>query len=359
MHFQEINISQFKNHEERHFVFSEFCNVVVGSNGSGKTSLLDALHFLCLTKSAFSSQDATCVLHGTTYFALKAKVQEQKQAIEIVCSYALNEKKALLIDKKSVEKFTEHIGRLPVVLMTPFDTDMIRDGAETRRKFLDNAIAQIEPKYLVSLMRHNKILLQRNAILKQFVEQNYVDQDLINTYNHSILPYCKEIYQFREAFIVEFLPHFQYYYGFLTDHNEAVSINYISDCAQANFEEIFLSKLKDDLTAQRTTTGTHKDDLVFEIKGFGLKKYGSQGQQKSFVLAMKLALYTLISAKKNKKPILLMDDIFDKLDEVRISKLLALIDSDNFGQVFITDARPERSKQLMEGQKKEVLVLEM
>lgn len=359
MHFQQINISQFKNHQDKHFVFSEFCNVVVGSNGSGKTSLLDALHFLCLTKSAFASQDATCVQHGQSYFALKAKVQEQKQAIEIVCSYALSEKKALLIDKKPVEKFAEHIGRLPVVLMTPFDTDMIRDGAETRRKFIDSAIAQIEPKYLLSLMRHNKILLQRNAILKQFAEQNYVDQDLINTYNQAILPYCKEIYQFRTAFIAEFLPHFQYYYGFLTDQNEAVSIAYISDCAQADFEMLFLNKLKEDLAAQRTTKGVHKDDLVFEINNFGLKKYGSQGQQKSFVLAMKLALYALISQKNGKKPILLMDDIFDKLDELRIGKLLALIDSDSFGQVFITDARPERSKQLMASQKKEVLFLEM
>ncbi len=359
MHFQQINISQFKNHQEISFGFCAHVNVVVGKNGSGKTSLLDALHFLCLTKSAFASQDATCVQHGQLYFALKAKVQEQKQAIEIVCSYAINEKKALLIDKKPVEKFAEHIGRLPVILMTPFDTDMIRDGAETRRKFIDNAIAQIQPKYLISLMRHNKILLQRNAILKQFVEQNYVDQDLINTYNQAILPYSKEIYQFRKTFIAEFLPHFQYFYGFLTDQNETVSIEYVSDLAITDFETIFLGKLKDDLAAQRTTKGVHKDDLIFEINNFGLKKYGSQGQQKSFVLAMKLALYALINQKNNKKPILLMDDIFDKLDELRISKLLELIDSDAFGQVFITDARPERSKQLMAGQNKEVLFLEM
>lgn len=359
MWLEKLHLTYFKNHEERAFVFGTHVNCLVGENGSGKTNLLDAIYFLTLTKSAFQSQDALAICHESDFFVIDGIFKEPERNIQITCSLQRGQRKVFMADKKNYERLSEHIGRFPLVLIAPNDTDLIRDGSEERRRFFDGVLAQAVPDYLQDLLQYNKLLVQRNGLLKLFSDRNYVDNDLLDTYDEPLVELAVRIFRARTDFMNQFLPLFRKHYGFISNEREDVVVKYETEVSEAGFAEDFLSHRQKDLYAQRTGKGIHKDDFGFEIDGVSLKKFGSQGQQKSFVIALKLAQFELLKIEKEKTPILLLDDIFDKLDDKRIQKLIELIDTGFLGQVFITDARPERSAKILENVKSDVRFFEI
>ena len=383
MHLQKISLSHFKSYEYQSFEFSERVNCIVGENGTGKTNLLDAIYFLALTKSSTSNQDALSINHGAEYMMIEgsflmfdvhnlmrptlrfvdddidvennaisqpiSSAEHQKLNTEHLITITLQrgQKKAVLRDKKAYERISEHIGRFPVVMLSPNDTDIIRDGSEERRKFFDGVMAQLDSEYLENLLQYNRLLLQRNSLLKQFSERNYTDNLLLDVYSDPLVEVSLKLYQARNKFITEFLLIFKKHYTMLSNAREEVEMIYESEVGAENFAHIFRKNRQRDLAAQRTTIGSHKDDFIFEINGFTLRKFGSQGQQKSFVIALKLAQFEMLTKAKGFPPLLLLDDIFDKLDDRRIQQLITMMVDGTFSQVFITDARPERTRQLL------------
>lgn len=347
MYLEKLQIFNFKNYHESFFTFHEKLNCIVGDNGSGKTNLLDAIYFLAFTKSSLPNKDLLSINFDADFFILKGVFHENKKEILVSCSVQKTGGKTILADQKSYEKLSDHIGRFPVVLIAPNDTDLIRDGAETRRKLFDGFISQLSPNYLNLYLQYNKALSQRNSLLKQFAEQRSFNADLLDIYSGQILSLGKKLYLERKKFISSFIPTFKQHYQSLSDGRENADLVYNSQQASRNFEHEFRNSLEADLNAQRTTKGVHKDDYDFLLGDIAIKKYGSQGQKKSFILALKLAQFEFIKTHKNVTPILLLDDIFDKLDDKRINHLIDLITQNKFSQVFITDARPERTKELL------------
>jgi DNA replication and repair protein RecF len=357
MFLQKISLAHFKSYEYESFEFSERVNCIVGENGTGKTNLLDAIYFLALTKSSISNQDALSINHEAEYMMIegsfgigdsgKKKTPITNNQSLITISIQRGQKKAVLRDKKAYERISEHIGRFPVVMLSPNDTDIIRDGSEERRKFFDGVMAQLDSEYLENLLQYNRLLLQRNSLLKQFAERNYTDDLLLDIYSDPLVEVSLKLYNARNQFVTEFLPIFKKHYNTLSDAREDVEMIYESEVGADNFTQIFRKNRQRDLAAQRTTIGSHKDDFIFEINGFTLRKFGSQGQQKSFVIALKLAQFEMLTKVKGFPPLLLLDDIFDKLDDRRIQQLITMMVDGTFSQVFITDARPERTRQLL------------
>jgi DNA replication and repair protein RecF len=370
MFLQKISLAHFKSYEYENFEFSERVNCIVGENGIGKTNLLDAIYFLALTKSSISNQDALSINHEAEYMMIEGEfVAQAPPAPEggalsynlesvfsspfggrgglITISLQRGQKKAVLRDKKAYERISEHIGRFPVVMLSPNDTDIIRDGSEERRKFFDGVMAQLDSEYLENLLQYNRLLLQRNSLLKQFAERNYNDDLLLDIYSDPLVEVSLKLYKARNQFVTAFLPLFKKHYNTLSDSREEVEMIYESEVGAENFTQIFRKNRQRDLAAQRTTMGSHKDDFIFEINGFTLRKFGSQGQQKSFVIALKLAQFEMLTKVKGFPPLLLLDDIFDKLDDRRIQQLITMMVDGTFSQVFITDARPERTRQLL------------
>ena len=343
MHLENISLQHFKNYTALELEFPKEINCFVGANGSGKTNLLDAIHYLSLTKSAFNPVDLQNIQHDENYFAIRGSFRVDNRQYLVQCSLRQKHKKVVRLNQKPYEKISEHIGKFPLVLINPHDTDMIRGGGEARRKFFDSVISQVNTPYLANLIRYNHGLKQRNSLLKQFTDSGNIDEDLLAPYNEIILELGNTIHLERSNFINTFVPIFEKHYQNLSGQKERTSVDYTSDLAQPDFDIRFKNNLQKDMTLNRTGLGIHKDDYIFKIENYPLKKFGSQGQQKSFVVALKLAQYDIVLDKKGFKPILLLDDIFDKLDDLRINKLMQLLDMGRFGQIFVTDARPERT----------------
>ncbi len=354
MHLQKLSLNNFKNYVTSVLEFSPDINCVVGPNGIGKTNLLDAIYHLCFTKSAFNFTDQQNILHGQPYYSITGSFTVDNKSEEILCGLKKGTKKLIKVNKVPYEKISDHIGKYPCVLITPYDNDLIREGSEHRRRFFDGTYSQIDHIYLETLLKYNAYLRQRNALLKSHFEGHRLDNDLLAQYDNQIIRLGDEIFNWRKLLIKEFEELLTQYYHTISAQREIVSLTYTSGCFKENFKELFKANIREDIYAQRTLLGIHKDDVSFKIDDYPIKKFGSQGQQKSFVLALKLAQYQVIREKKDKKPLLMLDDIFDKLDDGRIGRLIELMGSDAFGQIFITDARPERSRQLLAGIKKKV-----
>lgn len=372
MFLEKLSLTNFKNYEDGRYAFGPQVNVIVGPNGSGKTNLLDAVYFLALTKSAFQTQDALSILHDADYFIIDGVFAEAAHHVQITISLQRGQRKVLMADKKPYERVSEHIGRFPVVLVAPNDTDLVRDHSEDRRHFFDGVLSQLDPNYLRDYLAYQQVLKQRNSLLKLFADRNQVDNELLDTYDEPLLEIGQRIHDRRRQFVMDFLPGFQAYYAYLSDERETVTIAYESEVSNPNFASEFRHFRRRDTVLQRTTMGVHKDDYGFLIGGreasnadvsvpesVPLKKFGSQGQQKTFVVALKLAQFDQLEATKGIKPILLLDDIFDKLDDQRIGKLIQRMDEGAFGQLFITDARPERTRELLSRVKAEVRFFEI
>ncbi|GAB3501477.1 DNA replication and repair protein RecF [Spirosoma knui] len=369
MHLEKLSLTNFKNYEDGRYLFGRQVNIIVGPNGSGKTNLLDAVYFLALSKSAFQSQDALSILHDADYFILDGIFEEtiatgsegqlHERPVQITISLQRGQRKVLMADKKPYERVSEHIGRFPVVLVAPNDTDLVREHSEDRRHFFDGVLSQLDPDYLRDYLMYQQVLKQRNSLLKLFAERNQVDNDMLDTYDVPLLEIGQRIHDRRDQFVKEFLPSFRAHYAYLSDEREEVNIVYESEVSDPDFVEEFRHFRRRDTVLQRTTMGVHKDDYGFMIGDVALKKFGSQGQQKTFVIALKLAQFNHLEAKKGIKPILLLDDIFDKLDDQRIGKLIRLMDEGAFGQLFVTDARPERTRELLRQVKADVRFFEI
>jgi DNA replication and repair protein RecF len=343
MYLENLSLLNFKNYSDIELTFSTQINCFVGDNGSGKTNLLDAIHYLCLTKSAFNLLDSQNIKHGEAFFMAKGKFNRQDKEFIVSCSLKSGHKKNFQVNKKSYTKISEHIGKFPIVLIAPDDTELIKEGSENRRKFFDGILSQLDHFYLEELIKYNNLLKQRNSLLKQFNERNYFDKDILETYDEQLLTSGNKIYHKRKDFIASYTPVFQMHYQNISNSKELVSLEYSSDHQKQDFEKDFKNRVKRDILLQRTTAGIHKDDFLFNIGEYPLKKFGSQGQIKSFLVALKLAQFDIIQKEKGTSPLLLLDDIFDKLDDLRISKLVQMVSGNAFGQIFITDARPERT----------------
>ncbi len=348
MYLENLYLVNFKNYTDANVDFSKYINALVGDNGSGKTNLLDAIHFLSMTKSAFNSVDSQSIRHDQPYYTIIGKFLQKNKSIVVNNTLSVGKRKKILIDKNPIDKSADIIGMFPTVLIAPNDHLLITEGGETRRKFFDSIISQLDKSYLINLMDYNHALKQRNVLLKQFSEAGRIDPDLLEPYDRIILSLGKNICNKRSAFCSIFLSNILKHYSFLTEGKEAINLNYQSKFSEENYKDIFHKSLQKDLILQRTNVGIHKDDYLFEMDEHQLKKFGSQGQQKSFLIALKLAQFNIIKKEKGYKPILLLDDIFDKLDDHRIQKLTEMIEHHEFGQVFITDARPERTNHFLE-----------
>ena len=362
MYLKSLQVKQFKSYEEAQFDFIPEINCIVGENGIGKTNLLDAIHFLSMTKSARGIADPLCIQHEKDFFMVQGSFIYQKHVesgipeseTQITCAVQRGHKKSLLRDQKPYPRLADHIGNFPIVLMDPHDTDLVREGSEERRRFFDGMMSQLDRGFLESLLRYNRVVQQRNILLKQFAERGQVDPLQLAIYHEPMVVLGEQIHQSRIEFLADFLPSFQMHYAALSDDREQVNITLESTFISGEFDATLKAGEQQDLAAQRSTIGIHRDEFAFEINGFPLKKFGSQGQQKSFVVAMKLAQFDSLVAAKPRKPLLLLDDIFDKLDDRRIQRLIEMMAQDHFGQVFITDARPERTKNLLKSLKNHI-----
>jgi DNA replication and repair protein RecF len=347
MHLQNLQLIQFKNYEQAKFEFVDGINCLLGRNGVGKTNLLDAIYYLAFTKSAFNAVDKDNIQHDSQFFSIKAAIIDQDHKVEILCAVQQGEKKQLKWGGKAYEKLSDHIGKVPLVMIIPQDTDLIRDASEVRRKFFDSLLSQIDSHYLQKLMQYNHLLKQRNSLLKQLNEQNNYDASRIEPFDELMAPLAIELAGVRTKRIAQLKEVFIPFYRDLSGGTETVDIQYETNVGE-DFKELLKARKQTDFYQARSTAGIHRDDYKFLIDGYPIKKFGSQGQQKSFLIAMKLSQFVTIEKEKNKKPILLLDDIFDKLDDRRIAYLLKMVSDGSFGQIFITDARPERTKSYLE-----------
>ena len=349
MYLSRLTLNQFKNYEEADFHFNEKINCLVGDNGAGKTNVLDAIYYLSFTKSYFNAIDSQNIQHNLDFFALHGYYKNQQSTEDRVsCIQKRNRKKQFRFNKKDYERFSDHIGKIPLVMISPYDRDLINDGSELRRKYIDGVISQFDKFYLTDLLDYNKALQQRNVLLKQFAEQHFFDALSLSVWDEKLVKPGGALFQKRKQFLEEFNPLFERYYRCLSRGNEQVEINYNSQLEEKNFDELLKDSVRRDRALRYTGSGIHKDDLILKMNGFPVKKFGSQGQQKSFVIAIKLAQFEYMRLKKGFKPILLFDDIFDKLDDKRVAQIVDLVSQENFGQVFITDTQPSRISSIFE-----------
>ena len=348
MILESLDLIQFKNHLHSKLVFSPQINCLLGRNGSGKTNVLDGIHYLSLTKSSLQSSDALSIQHEKEFFTLIGKFKVESNPLEVRCTLEQGKKKQIFQNGKAVDKVSDHVGKIPLVLIAPDDTELIKGGSEGRRKFFDGLLAQLDHPYLEELIRYHHFLKQRNALLKQFGETGRRDLTLLSTYDEEIVYLSQSIAKRRAALVKEIIPLLQYYYEKLSMGREKVALNYDTEALSENFPDYFLRLRQKDFVTKNSNAGIHKDDFEFQIDAHSLRKLGSQGQQKSFIIALKLAQFALFEKAKGEKPLLLLDDIFDKLDDLRIERLIQRIAEPTMGQVFLTDAREERSRSLLQ-----------
>ena len=359
MYLQKISLVNFKNIVSQSFDFQEKINCFVGDNGVGKTNVLDAIYYLSFTKSYFNSVAIQNIRHGEGFFMIEGNYLLNDRKEKIVCSLKKGQKKVLKRNDKAYGKFSEHIGQFPLVIISPADRDLVTEGSDTRRKFIDGVISQQNKTYLQDLIAYNKVLSQRNALLKYFAANRTFDALNLSVYDEQLSEYGSRIYEVRKTFLEQFIPIFNEKYQVISGDKEQVNLNYKSQLHNFNMNDLLHKSLEKDKVLQYTTSGIHKDDLNFEIGDYPIKKFGSQGQQKSYLIALKLAQFEFIKQQSNVIPILLLDDIFDKLDENRVSQIIDLVNNDEFGQIFITDTHSDRTEKILKQGDKEYQVFKL
>lgn len=344
---KKLSLLNYKNIAENSFEFESKINAIVGKNGIGKTTILDAIYHLAVGKSYFNPLSTQNIKHGEEFFVIDGVFEKENRNEQIICSYKKAQKKILKRNGKIYEKFSEHIGLIPIVIISPSDTDLIIEGSETRRKFIDTVISTFDTSYLNTLINYQKTLQQRNALLKYFALNQVFDADNLNIYNEQLSEFGQLIFNKRNDFLEKFIPVFQELYEVISENAEKVTVEYESQLHEDNLETLLIQNLQKDRIMQYTTCGIHKDDVLFNISGFPVKKFGSQGQQKSFLIALKLAQFDFIKKHTKTLPILLFDDIFDKLDAFRVQQIVNMVNDDVFGQIFISDTHPERTENII------------
>ncbi|MEL6592880.1 MAG: DNA replication/repair protein RecF [Bacteroidota bacterium] len=347
MHIKRLRLTQFRNYTELDLSFSSAINCLVGSNGAGKTNVLDALHYLAFTRGFRSSQDQQAVQRGAEFFVNMGSFHWKDAGLEVASNFVKGKGKKILLNGKAQSKLSEHIGRVPMIVVLPQDAELISGPSALRRRFLDMLIAQYDPAYLQSLIAYDRLLAQRNALLKSFGEAGNYDPDYLSIFDEQLLQPGIVIRAAREAFLDEYHPIFASYFAEIVAEaaDEVPKIRYrasIEDNTPEGWRAAYASKAEKDRVNQYTSIGVHRDELVFSINGASVRNFGSQGQQKTFVIALKLAQYALLERHAHQQPILLLDDIFDKLDEHRLGQIVQLLNERISGQVFITDTSYER-----------------
>lgn len=349
MYLKKLSVINFKNYREASLTFSEKINCFIGDNGVGKTNLLDAIHYLSFTKSYFNPIDTQNVRHTQEFFSIHGTCHKNSDPPDkISCIQHLNQKKQFRLNQKEYDRLADHIGLYPLVMVSPYDRDLINEGSEVRRRYLDGVISQFDRNYLDDLINYNKALAQRNALLKQYAEARTFDGTMLEVWDKQLIGPGQRIYEVRSAFLRAFISIFQQYFEFISGGKEKVGITYVSQLEERSLDELLGASVERDRSARFTTCGIHKDDLQFEIDGYPVKKFGSQGQQKSYIIAIKLAQFEHTKNLKGFKPILLFDDIFDKLDDHRVGQIIRLVSENNFGQVFMTDTQRHRVEKLLQ-----------
>ena len=344
MILKTLSVLNYKNFDSKTFNFDTKINCFVGNNGVGKTNVLDAIYHLSFGKSYFNPIAKQNIKHDEDFYVVNGDYEKHEQIEKIVVSLKKGQKKIIKRNNKIYDKLSNHIVFLPLVIFSPADRDLITDGSETRRKFMDNVISQSDKVYLEALIKYNKIISQRNALLKYFALNSTYNKDTISVYNEQLDNFSAIIYKKRKQFIEVFSPIFQQKHQAITNRKEQVSLTYSSDLEQDCLVNLLEQHINKDKALQYTSVGVHKDDLIFEIDQHPIKKFGSQGQQKSYLIALKLAQFEFIKQQSGDVPILLLDDIFDKLDEQRVTQLLDLVNEATFGQIFISDTHADRTE---------------
>ena len=346
VHLSSLKLANFKNYERLALQLSPRLNCFTGLNGMGKTNVLDAVHFLCLCKSHTGLNDKHLVRHGESFFRLEGTFQRttdnDQQTTNIVAKYPLGQRKEIERDRVPFTRLTDYIGQFPVVMIAPDDVTLVQDGSEDRRRFLDATLSQISPGYLQNLLTYNALLRQRNALLKKFAEEKTFDAALLESIDRQMPAPAQGLFEQRRHFTAAFLPLFREFYAAISAGREMVDVRYEADLEEKGLIDLFRQNTEKDRLLQRTAAGPHRDDLALYMDGQQVKKFASQGQLKSFLLALRLAQYEVLRLEKGFAPILLLDDIFDKLDEQRVRQLIGLLIGRDFGQIFVTDTQRER-----------------
>ncbi|MEQ3665139.1 MULTISPECIES: DNA replication/repair protein RecF [unclassified Olleya] len=344
MILKSLALLNYKNFDSKSFEFNHTINCLVGNNGVGKTNVLDAIYHLSFGKSYFNPVASQNIKYDEEFFVINGEYDKDEKTENIVVSLKKGQKKIIKRNSKAYDKFSDHIGFLPLVIISPADRDLIIEGSDTRRKFIDSVISQSDKNYLSNLINYNKILSQRNSLLKYFAANHTYNNDTVDVYNQQLQQYGTLVFEKRKQFLESFIPLFKARYKAISNNNEDVSLNYKSDLFEDSLEQLLKKTINKDKALQYTSVGVHKDDLEFNLGDYPIKKFGSQGQQKSFLIALKLAQFDSIKAISGDNPILLLDDIFDKLDETRVAQIIKLVNDENFGQIFISDTHADRTE---------------
>lgn len=349
MFLQSLHLVNFKNYASADLEFLPTVNCFTGLNGSGKTNLLDAIHYLCVCKSFLNPSDSQNIIQGEDLFVVQGNFDKDGTPEDIFCGFKRSNKKQFKRNQKEYERLADHVGLFPLVLISPEDTVLITGGSEERRRFVDNTLSQTDKAYLDNLIAYNKVLVQRNTVLKQFSIDRRWDNDLLAIYDDQLVAYGMPVYQRRKQFIEGFAGVFNANYRFICGGDELAQIEYKSQLDEGELEALLLAARDKDRAAQFTTVGIHKDDISFDLNSMPVKKFGSQGQQKSFLMSLKLAQFEYLYKEKMVKPLLLLDDLFDKLDDQRVQKILQMVSMGNFGQIFITHTDHTKLAAILEG----------
>ena len=344
---KKISIINYKNILDKEYELDPKINCFVGDNGVGKTNILDAVYHLSMGKSYFNVKNDQLINRGKDYMLVDGVFELNNKNESIVFSLKIGEKKVLKRNGKPYKKFSNHIGLIPVVLISPYDNDLINEGSSERRKFIDSIISQNDKEYLINLIAYTRVIQNRNKLLKQYNRSVDFDLDTIKVYDDQIYKLSEPIFKARDKFIKEFTPLVLEKYKHISDDKEKISIEYKSDLINNNVENLIKDSFQKDVILQYTSVGLHKDDFVFNIDENRIKRFGSQGQQKSFLIALKLAQFDYLKNETGNSPILLMDDIFDKLDLMRVKRIVEIVNSTNFGQLFISDTDKERIEKVL------------
>ena len=344
---KKISIINYKNILDKEYELDPKINCFVGDNGVGKTNILDAVYHLSMGKSYFNVKNDQLINRGKDYMLVDGVFELNNKNESIIFSLKIGEKKVLKRNGKPYKKFSNHIGLIPVVLISPYDNDLINEGSSERRKFIDSIISQNDKEYLVNLIAYTRVIQNRNKLLKQYNKSVDFDLDTIRVYDDQIYKLSDPIFKARDKFIKEFTPLVLEKYKNISDDKEKISIEYKSDLINNNIENLIKDSFQKDVILQYTSVGLHKDDFIFNIDENRIKRFGSQGQQKSFLIALKLAQFDYLKNKTGNSPILIMDDIFDKLDLMRVKRIVEIVNSTNFGQLFLSDTDKERIEKVL------------
>ena len=345
MILKSITLTNYKSFSAKTVNLDPKINCFIGPNGVGKSNVLDAIYHLSFGKSYFNPISSQNIKHGEVFFAIKGLYRNESKEEVVIINFKKNDKKVIKRNNKKYEKFSDHIGFIPLVIISPSDRNLIAEGSDIRRKFIDSVISQSDKKYLENLINYNKILTQRNSLLKLFFKNKKFDKQTIQVYDSQLESIGEKIHIKRKTFLNDFVPVFKDKYRSISNNNEEVDIKYKTDLEFDKLSVLLQNNLEKDMFLQYTSKGIHKDDLIFNINDYSVKKFGSQGQQKSLLIALKLAQFDFLKSQNKNNPILLLDDIFDKLDKNRVKQIINLVSDDDFGQIFISDTDEERTKE--------------